>query len=49
MVVHGGCKIDDNGIVVNKKKCLGCNWFLVIFEIIKKLNNNGNFVNISKT
>jgi len=48
MVVHGGWKIDDNDIVVNNKKCLGCNWFIVIFEIIEKLKNNDNFVNISK-
>ena len=48
MVVHGGQKIDDNDSIVNNKKCLRCNWFIVIFEIIEKLNNNGNFVNISK-
>ena len=35
MVVHGGWKIDDNDIVVNKKKCLGCNRFFSIFQIIK--------------
>ena len=35
MVVYGGWKIDDNGIVVNKKKCLGCNRFFLIFKIIK--------------
>ena len=27
MVVHGGWKIDDNDIVVNKKKYLRCNRF----------------------
>lgn len=49
LVVNGGWKIDDNGIVVNKKKCLGCYRFFDIFEIIKKLINNGNFVNKRKT
>ena len=34
-------KIDDNGIIVNKKKWCGCIWFFV-------LNNNGNFVNNQK-
>ena len=42
-------KIDDDGIFVNKKKWLGCIWFFVNFEINKKLNKNGNFVNNSKT
>lgn len=41
-------KFDGNDIVVNNEKCLGCIWFVDIFEINKKLNNNGNFVNISK-
>ena len=41
-------KIDDNGIIVNKKKWCGCIWLFVNFEINKKLNNNGNFVNNSK-
>ena len=45
MVVHGGWKINDNDIVVNKKKCLVCNRFFPIFEII----NNDTFVNNSKT
>lgn len=39
---------DDNDIVVNKENCLGCSWFFAIFEINKKLNYNGNFINISK-
>lgn len=42
-------KIDDDDIFVNKKKWLGCIWFFVNFEINKKLNKNGNFVNNSKT
>ena len=29
-------KIHDNDIIVNKKKWLGCIWFLVNFEINKK-------------
>ena len=41
-------KIDDNDIIVNKKKWRGCIWFFVNFEINKKLNNNGNFVIIQK-
>ena len=42
-------KIDDDGIFVNKKKWLGCIWFFSNFEINKKINKNGNFVNNSKT
>ena len=42
-------KIDDNDIIVNKEKWYGCIWFFVNFEINKKLNNNDNFVNNSKT
>ena len=42
-------KIDDDGIIVNKKKLLGCIWFFVNFEINKKINYNGNFVNNLKT
>ena len=42
-------KIDDNDIIVNKKKRCRCIWFFVNFEINKKLNNNDNFVNNSKT
>ena len=41
-------KIDDSDIIVNKKKWCGCIQFFVNFEINKKLNNNGNFVNIQK-
>ena len=42
-------KIDDDGIIVNKKKWCGCICFFVNFEINKKLNSSGNFVNNSKT
>ena len=42
-------KIDQDGISVNKKKWLGCIQLFANFEINKKLNNNGNFVNNSKT
>jgi len=42
-------KIDDDDIIVNKKKLLGYIWFFVNFEINKKINYNGNFVNNSKT
>ena len=43
-------KIDDSGIIVNKKKWCGCIcFFFCEFEINKKLNNNVNFVNNSKT
>ena len=42
-------KNDDNDIIVNKKKWCGCIWFFVNFKINIKINNNGNFVNNSKT
>ena len=35
MVVYSDWKIDDNDIVVNKKKSLGCNKCFPILKIIK--------------